>query len=134
MELLEAYQSDSQLWSSHHDFEADFKYTKELIRQDTDGLWFIDYLSGMLGNFDDSDYTFVFWEKHKNLIITEGGKVKNKPSLAIKYVWMAKYHNQFIDRRYSTVDTSNFPKNKEDYLISTQDMPLMFEFKAGKPS
>jgi hypothetical protein len=51
-EAFQALRSDARLVSEHHDLVDDIHYTRNLLRQGDDGLWFVDYLGAIRGELD----------------------------------------------------------------------------------
>jgi hypothetical protein len=80
-----------------HDFEIDREYLHKMIRKDSDGQYFIDYLSGMMGEFDDVGGEFDFFDYHRDLVIEKGNDNSGIAKLAAKYRWLANYHNAVMN-------------------------------------
>jgi hypothetical protein len=95
--ILLEYERTASLRSENNTAEQDLEYVKSLIRQDSDGLWFVDYLRGMLGNFDFPEYYSAFINKHKELILSKASENNKLNSISLKYNWVAVYHNLVVN-------------------------------------
>jgi hypothetical protein len=63
--LLQEFEREPLLRNHKHDIPTEKKYLRDLVKQDADGLYFLDYLTGMNGEFDDVGYEPTFWMQHK---------------------------------------------------------------------
>ena len=52
-EVFVSHRKEPLLRNSIHDVATEHEYFKSLVRKDTDGIYFIDYLRGMVTEFDD---------------------------------------------------------------------------------
>jgi hypothetical protein len=80
-------------------------YIGGLIRQDSDGVWFVDYLGYLLENADDNDEYVEFLQVHKLLVnkqLSEAGNLDEQTregkSRRQKAAWLKSYHNTHLER------------------------------------
>jgi hypothetical protein len=86
------------LIAQHHSRQIEKEYVKNLLRLDTDGVWFIDYLVKSESEVDDPSYYVELLSKHKDLI-TKNLKSTEIPPVDIhKYTWLAQYYNSTVDQ------------------------------------
>jgi hypothetical protein len=126
-----AHENDPLLRNEIHDVAAEHGYFKALVRKDSDGIYFIDYLRGMVGKFDEEGMELDFFATHKDRILKCAAKQKELNKVAAKYLWLATYHNTFMRE----IGGEQFAKRGfdiDDYVISSDEMPLAYEF--WKPS
>jgi hypothetical protein len=88
-----------------HSYEEEMEYVGGLIRQDSDGLWFVDYLGHMLDSADDHVEYADFLQMHKNLINKQlaeayalDGRTREGKSRRRKAAWLKNYHNTHFKR------------------------------------
>lgn len=85
IEVLSRYQDP-------YDSDVHFSNYNKIIKRDSDGLLFLDYLEYC----DDNEVnTNDFIELHKN-IIEERLENEDDPYIISKYLWVANYHNQKV--------------------------------------
>lgn len=113
--------------ASHHDVAMEQESIRELISQSSDGMWIIDYLKGSSSEFDDlSDYG-DFLKLHKKLIIENSKKRGDLDKIAVKYCWLAKYHNDRIES-FKPKDFNLLGYSKKALRISKEEMNFNYEF------
>jgi hypothetical protein len=124
--LLE-YENTEVLRCGDNTAEDDLEFVKSLIRQDSDGLWFVDYLKGMLGNFDYPDYYLTFLKKHKELILKKSSENKKLNGIALKYNWLAGYHNLVVSELIKEKVLSK--KHDIVFKIEKEELETMHQFR-----
>lgn len=72
-------------------------YIRELLRQDADGLWFVDYLRAIASELDESAMYPDFLEEHRRLVEKrlEACVTLDPASRALTWLW--SYHNQVVE-------------------------------------
>lgn len=65
------------------------------IARDTDGLYYVDYLSQLEDEGEFSRDQFL--NSHKEHLLKKLEGVKNNPKCLRKYLWSVNYHNRFCD-------------------------------------
>lgn len=125
--ILLEYEDTPALRSLDNDPDEDLKYVQSLICQDSDGLWFIDYLRGMVGNFDEPEFLLVYLKNHKELILNRATENQRLNSIALKYNWLATYHNQVVndllEKRYLSKEHDTV------FLIKKEELATMHQFR-----
>jgi hypothetical protein len=90
---LSAYDSDKRLRA-----ESEQKETKSLLSQSEDGLYFIDYIKGLEGEYDHIGSYYQFLAQHKKVIDNGLASAVNGSTVKQKYQWMAFQHKRVIER------------------------------------
>ena len=80
--------------------KANFPELNEILKKDSDGLVFIDYLE-IVGEIDEPLEKNSYLLMHKRLV-EDMLSLELSPKIKEKYLWIAKYHNQKIIQLYST--------------------------------
>ncbi|WP_286884830.1 hypothetical protein [Aneurinibacillus sp. UBA3580] len=72
---------------------------RDLLKDNTDGKWFINYLEATMGDREPNDYVEAhsILQRHKEIIEHNLAKHKGNPKIYPKYEWAAQYHNYFCD-------------------------------------
>ncbi|RJQ62608.1 MAG: hypothetical protein C4517_06330 [Stygiobacter sp.] len=82
-----------RLW--YHKPKEELDYIKDLIKLDSDGYFFIDYLKAMNTEVEPEDY-FSFLVNHRNNIKANLLRFKSDSHNFEKYAWLKDYHNSSI--------------------------------------
>tara|TARA_R110001599_G_scaffold71187_2_gene198730 strand:- start:317 stop:1249 length:933 start_codon:yes stop_codon:yes gene_type:complete len=109
--LVDAYLHDPFLWQDGAFDAYEARSTINYIAMSDDGSYFLDYLRAAgPGEFDDGVAgQFEFLRRHKSLIV-KGLDIETL-SVRRKYVWLASYHNRFVEQLASRYDLDD-PKGK----------------------
>ena len=77
-----------------HDANTEMRFIRTLIRRDSDGRYFVDYLRAISSEFDNPipDY-LKFLNMHGNLIKIGLRRFKSDKRVLEKYEWLKSYHN-----------------------------------------
>jgi hypothetical protein len=89
-EVLDEVKQNRALWI--HDRETELKSIKDLLRRDSDGEYFVDYLRVVESELDDPRQYAEFLKKHKALIDQGLRRYKANASVLPKYKWLREYH------------------------------------------
>jgi hypothetical protein len=81
--------------AAHHDSATEIRYIKELLKKDTDGMYYIDYFLGAQSELDDHENDFPEYIRLVSEAVRKGLRVK-KPNVKIKYMWMKEKINKII--------------------------------------
>lgn len=92
----QAFLSDTRLHKDDHDVEEEAMYVDRLLRIGEDGTRYIDYLSASESEFDDFGAYLTFLEAHAELV--RGNLVGHPHAVHRKYVWLARYHNDVVQK------------------------------------
>lgn len=95
--MLRAIDKNPNLWAPHHDSMDELRYIHDLLREDSDGLWFIDYLRASSTEVGELEDYYNFLHDHKVLVQRklENAHVLNRNTRALTWLW--HYHEQRID-------------------------------------
>ena len=74
--VFEAHEKEPLLRNDIHDVAAEHEYFQTLVRKDSDGIYFIDYLRGMVSEFDEEGMEFDFFAMHKDRILECRGQAQ----------------------------------------------------------
>lgn len=95
---MEILKSDRFIRSKNHTLKEELKYIHKLIRQDDDGLYFIDYIRAIQSELDDPEAGYIlFLERHRSLIKRNLGKHAGQERVLDKYKWLSRYHDELIN-------------------------------------
>lgn len=114
------------LKAGHHDLETEKGYIKKLLRESNDGVWFLDYL-GAVSEFDDLCQYATFLEQHKQLIIEKSVNLDDFGRVAVKYNWLAHYHNEVVEAIPDKVLESMGVK-RNHIIIAKDEVDTLYEF------
>jgi hypothetical protein len=113
--------------STHHDVAMEQESIRNLIYQAADGIWVVDYLRGSSSEFDELLDYGNFLKLHKDLIIENSNNLSELDKIAIKYCWLGKYHNNWIE----SLKPEDFPLlgyKKDDLIITKKEVSFIYEF------
>jgi len=106
--------------SRTHQQELDL--IKNYILQGEDGLWFLNYID--IRNLVNPDSLPGYLLAHKEIIYKGAQKFSNMSKKLSKYLWMAKYHNDFVqalsDKFFRRLDV-----DRDIFKISAKDLPML---------
>lgn len=97
-DILRLLRTDPRL--RRHDFATEKKFIGRLIRIE-DGYVFLDYLRGILSEYDDPEGFTDFLRRHRAVILDNLARWKRNAEIRKKYRWLAQYHNSTILRTMS---------------------------------
>ncbi len=79
--------------------DADLSGLNAVVKQDADGLAFLDYLE-YISECDDFDGMYEYMKRHKESVLQNiNGPLS--PEVKQKYLWVARYHNQKVSESFS---------------------------------
>ena len=96
-----------------------------LLRNDSDGLWHVDYLSLLKLHIPSNEGLIVVLKHHKRLIVTN---LEDQISRGIrdKYLWLRDYHNWAVDR-LSEQDLKPGGVSREELRVDLSDIAFKSE-------
>ncbi|MFD2046618.1 hypothetical protein ACFSTA_20360 [Ornithinibacillus salinisoli] len=124
--LLEAHQLESEeaitpriilsnetrnMVHEHINYYADPKWapqSRDLLKDNVDGNYFINYLETVMGEKEPQDYQFAYTllQNHKAIIEENLARFQHNPRVFPKYEWAAQYHNFFSDLNFNNTHNS----------------------------
>jgi hypothetical protein len=93
-EVLDEVTQNRALWI--HDRDTELGGVKDLLRRDSDGEYFVDYLRVVQSELNDPRQYAGFLEKHKEFIDKSLRRYKANASVLPKYKWLREYHRQTL--------------------------------------
>lgn len=130
--VLKKYTEEgSTLKAGHHSLKQDTEYVSKLIREDADGVWFVDYLKAVASELDEPEAYPGVVLRHKEAILeaAKGQGALNKVSQ--KYNWLARYHNRVAEE----IGAGYFGENgvaMERVLITPKEMLTLTALTGGQ--
>jgi hypothetical protein len=81
--------------AEHHDSRTEIEYVMKLLKEDTDGMFYIDYFLGAQSELDDPENDFPSYINDVSEVIRKGVR-STRPDVKIKYMWMRDKVNKVI--------------------------------------
>jgi len=78
-----------------HSSHSEMEYVRALLKEDTDGMYYIDYFLGAQSELDDPENDFPSYIEMVSEVV-KSGITSTKPEIRIKYKWMQKKINNVI--------------------------------------
>jgi hypothetical protein len=100
------------------------QYLCRLLKKDTDGVWFIDYLRVMAAQVEDPVAYLRFLKAHRQLILDRLSEFKQLNSVLTKYGWLVTYHNTWVNGLNDDA-LSKLGASKETLLVPDDTTPLL---------
>lgn len=121
-EAFGALRRDPRLIAAHHELEDEVHYLRKLLKRGEDGLWYIDYLHGLLDEMDDPDQFPALVAQHRTFIIESANAAPSNSRILQKFLWLATYVNSVVDRLGLT-----------DLRITQSDIPALDDLAERPP-
>jgi hypothetical protein len=123
-DALTTYQKTPALRASHHTHSQDVEYVARMLREDTDGVWFVDYLAAAKEEVGGDCQWLRFLSKHKDAIIEAASGQETMSRISQKYNWLADYHNRVVAEKGDEYFYRQRVR-KSDIEITRSAMPSM---------
>jgi len=81
--------------AKHHYSYHELESIMSLLSQDSDGMYYIDYITKAQSELDEPDYDHPLYLQNLANIIENGLKATN-PSILIKYYWLREKYNTYV--------------------------------------
>lgn len=124
-QVLNDLMESKALVAKNHDVAEEVGHIRKLIRKDADGLFFVDYLNAFLSELDEPEFQPVFLRAHKKLILDGVGKGSALNGVSAKYLWLANYHNELVNRLEEKW-FNHYETSHEEIAISQKELPVNF--------
>jgi hypothetical protein len=99
-QLLQETESNPELRAPHHTVPMELGYIRGLLRDDSDGLWFVDYLKAFSTEIAES-YTYPdFLEEHRQRVERGLGASTTFGRSSRAWTWLWSYHNRVIEESF----------------------------------
>jgi hypothetical protein len=124
--LLVEVENNASLRAENHDVLTELGFIRSLLRADSDGQWFVDYLKAFATELDEPSMYPLFLLKHRRLI-EKRLKVSTVPSRSSKgWTWLWRYHNKAItagvkEQRLKATD-------REKLRLTPPGSPVLYVF------
>ena len=118
--LLQAIAQDPLLRA--HDSQEELGYIKRLLAQDTDGLWFVDYVAAMEKEVNEPEVYREWLDAHARQIEDALARVHARNDDARGWLWLATQHDRVVDKLEGIAEASRAS------LRVASDTPLRFRF------
>lgn len=93
---LTAVETDERLRKDTHSPEEERAYIRKMLRRDTDGLWFVDYLRAGYAEANDDEAFERMLEWHRDAVTAQIQTHPKFDRTGQKLAWIAQYHNRVI--------------------------------------
>ncbi|WP_437909604.1 hypothetical protein WME95_18010 [Sorangium sp. So ce327] len=95
--LLREVEQNAVLRAPQHSVMEELGYIRKLLRQDRDGLWFVDYLWAISSEVDEPPEYLDFFKDHRRLVTRklEAATVLDRSSHA--WIWLWSYHGRIFE-------------------------------------
>jgi len=89
----------------HRDTE-EIGFVQDLLKKDTDGMFYIDYFLAAQSELDDPEFGFISYLSKMGSLIKKGVRSR-RPDVRIKYMWMREKINEVIStvKKTENLDT-----------------------------
>lgn len=126
--LIRELEGNADLRSSHNTVLQELAYIKELLRQDSDGLWFVDYLKSF--RTETRAYR-KFLREHQHFIARVIGASAQLDGRSRMWTWLWQYHNTVVDEWHHM---KLIDRNQRDEFHIPAASPLLYTFPpSAKP-
>lgn len=103
--------------AKHHDPEHEEQSIMTLLDKDSDGMYFIDYITKAQSEMNDPELDFPNYLFQLQKIVESGSKISN-PSVAIKYSWLKEKFAPYLERVKNAASNSNIDPELQDAYAS----------------
>lgn len=100
-------------------------YIRELLREDADGVWFVDYLRAFATEVHEPSLYLDFLEEHRQLVERQMQKADTLNRLSRSWTWLWRYHNRVVEELY---EQKVLESSKRAQLRLTAGGPLVYTF------
>ena len=117
------YKTNPLLRKRDHDYDTDKEYVEKTVTRGDDGVWFVDYMTTMAGEVDDANEFSSLLVEHKKMILAGTcGDTLNRQNA--KYSWLAKYHNQVVNKFPAEV-FAEYGVDIKTLVITKKELPTL---------
>lgn len=129
--LIEEVKVNHLLKDEDRTHQQELDLIKNYILQGEDGLWFLNYID--IRNLVDLDRLPDYLLAHKKIICEGAQRFSYMSKRLSKYLWMAKYHNDFV-QAFSDEFFTHFNAERKFFEISSKDLPMLQDLVIEKLS
>lgn len=113
--LMKDYRKTEYLKSELHTNAEDFQYLRAIVRKDSDGIYFVDYLRALESQCDSADEYLQFADRHRLYVVSELEKHAIGCCVRDKIEWLKKYHNSTM-KRFPTTLFATIGRRRTDFM------------------
>jgi hypothetical protein len=99
--LFLAIESNLDLRGPHHTVPQSLAFLESLLREDTDGLWFLDYLRVAATEDEEPTMRIAVLIGHGRILVPKLKAATKLDRTSRGLAWLRNYHNQTVDRLFS---------------------------------
>jgi len=115
------------LIAEHHSRQIEKEFVKNLLKLDSDGVWFIDYLGKCESEIDDPRNYYNLLRKHRNLITKNLRSFRTFNVDIHKHTWLAQYHNSTVNK-FDDNWLRKYRTTREKLKIPISEQKSLYEF------
>lgn len=108
----------------HHEPEEEQEYILSLLKKDSDGLYYINYFTGIEEESDAGYNVLPYHFQKLKSVITEMASVKS-PSVYSKYLWLVERYNETLDYYKKLLDPLVVSDDLSDTATYIQSLTLL---------
>lgn len=130
--LILELELNAPLRAKHHTVLDELGYARSVLREDTDGIWFIDYLKAFQTEVDEPSMYLEFLEQHRQLIERKLKAVTTLDRASRAFTWLRSYHNRVIDELFEDMRIDEAERSRL-HIPATSPLVYVFPPSAMKP-
>jgi len=111
--------------ANHHRLEDEYSYLMDLVKQDDDGEWYLNYFSPALNEVDNVSNQFYYIENLKSFIQNNLDKYCNNDYVLKKYEWMKKKYNEMINLMKSKANIDRFKDSEPKIAVWLESVSVI---------
>lgn len=121
--LLQEVENNENLRS--HPILTELGYIRKLLRQDTDGQWFVDYLRAMATEVDEPELYPDLLAEHRHFVEQRLKSCVTLDSTSRALTWLWSYHNQVVEEFFQR---TALRRDQKDRLRLPAQSPFIYVF------
>lgn len=123
--LLTEVEQNENLRKDTHTAPMELGYIRQLLREDSDSLWFIDYLKAIEAELDEPSIYPDFLEEHRQFVEQCLKACISLSRSSRRWAWLRGYHNRVIEEHFLQ---KRFDKADRARLLVPARSPLAYVF------
>ena len=128
--LIVELELNADLRAPHHTISDELGYARSVLREDSDGLWFVDYLKAFQSEVDEPPMYLEFLEQHRKLIESKLKAATTLDRTSRGFTWLRNYHNRVIDELF---EEKRLDEAERSRLRVPATSPLVYAFPPSMP-
>lgn len=123
--LLRETEQNANLRSPNHSIMDELGYLRTLLRLDSDGLLFVDYLLAIRSEMDEPSLYLEFLKDHRRLVTRKLDAATVLDGASRAWIWLWRYHNLVVEKLEIT---SRLDDQELSELRIPATSPLVYRF------